>query len=78
MKMKRIQKILAGRGITQSKFAVAAGLSPFRFSRLMHGRARMRPVDRRQISRGLRLPADRIFGPRRHRRRSANKKAQSD
>lgn len=64
--MENLKRILRQRKMTQVDLAVAARISPFRLSRLLHGRARLRAADRRQIAHALGIPRDELF-PRRTR-----------
>ena len=65
--MRRLRKILHQRGIQELDLAVNAKLSPYRLSRLLNNRSRIRAFERRRIARALGIPIEQIFGHRKRR-----------
>jgi transcriptional regulator with XRE-family HTH domain len=65
--MEKLKEILRKRDMTQLELAIAAEISPFRLSRLMHKRSRLRHGDCRRISRALGVPIKEAFSVRKRR-----------
>jgi len=67
--METFLRILRDRRITQLQLAVAAGMSPYRLSRLVNKHSKPRLSERRRIAHALGLSVADVFGPRRRRPR---------
>jgi transcriptional regulator with XRE-family HTH domain len=67
MNFRKMKEILRRRGMTQLQLAITAKISPFRLSRLLNKRARLRRADCRRIATALGVPVGDVLARPRHR-----------
>lgn len=65
--MQKLRQILRERKLQEMNLAVSVGLSPYRLSRLLNNRSRIRSIERRRIAKALGIKVEEIFGRRKRR-----------